>query len=65
MNGYHFGYTLKFLEKTLVMVHADQPNSFVPKFAELVTRAKFAISRFFIFLFLEIICHIRRFFWTE
>jgi hypothetical protein len=22
------------LQKTLVMVHADQPNSFVPKFAQ-------------------------------
>jgi hypothetical protein len=50
MNGYHFGYTQKFLEKTLVMVHADQPNSFVPKFAELVTQSQICHHKiFFVF----------------
>jgi hypothetical protein len=34
MNGYHFGYKQKILEKTLVMVHADQPKFFCAKICQ-------------------------------
>jgi len=52
MNGYHFGYKQKLLEKTVViMVHADQPNSFAPKFAELVTQSQICHPKILFFFF--------------